>query len=72
MCSGKAFSEHISELIINSNVFHLKIPSKNLISNEMIINFNVLCSGMKHRIGSNGQGRIIVTPKFAGIGEKDA
>ena len=55
-------------MIISGNVFNLKIS----ISNEMVIDFNVLRSGVKKGIGSNSYGRNIITLEFGSIGKKNA
>lgn len=52
----KVLSKSISQLIISGNVFDKKITTKNALSNEMVIYFNVFCFGMENGIGSNSQG----------------
>ena len=39
------------------------ITPENLLTNKMLVNLNVLGTGMKHRISGNGQGTNIITPE---------
>ena len=61
------FGEDISNLISCSNILQLKLLFKNLLSNEMVLKFNVLCSSMKYWIWCWLDCSLIVTPQSDGI-----
>ena len=52
----KVLSKSISQLIISGNVCDKKITTKNTLSNEMVIYFNVFRPGVENGIRSNSQG----------------
>ena len=41
--------------------FEHHITPENLLTNKMVVNLNVLGTGMKHRISGNGQSTNIIT-----------
>ena len=49
---GKSLGEDIRNLIMSGDVGDLKSLSGYLFSHKVIINFNVLCVGIKYRIRS--------------------
>ena len=67
----KTLCKYVYQLITSCNVMHLKVTAKNPFTNRVIINFNMLGSGMKDKIGSNGKGRNVVTPKLWWKGKED-
>ena len=42
----KWFSEYVRQLLVGMNMLKFDIPLSNMISNEMITNFNMLSPGM--------------------------
>jgi hypothetical protein len=52
--SGKreSFSQDINKLIVSGDMLKLHIHIGNLFPNEMVVDFNVLGSSMKHRVKS--------------------
>ena len=46
----KRFGEYIRQLPIGTNMLKINIPFSNMISNEMMMNFNMLSLRMLHKI----------------------
>lgn len=67
----ETLSKNVCQLITSCNVTNLKVMIKNSFSNKVIIHFNMLGMGMKDKIGSNGKGRNVVTPKLWWKGKED-
>ena len=59
---GKTIGKNVSKLIQSGNKFHLKIFVKNSFTDEVKIYLNMFCSGMEDWVGSDGEGRHIITP----------
>jgi hypothetical protein len=59
---GQRFGESISELIMSGNKANIRAPLHELISNEVVVNFNVLHATMKRRIRGEVLGAHVVTP----------
>ena len=67
----KTLCKYVYQLITSCNVTHLKVTVKNPFVNRVVINLNTLGSRMKDKIGSNGKGRNVVTPKLWWKGKED-
>ena len=63
MRSRQGLSENVSKIVTARNKFDAQITTKNTFTDVMIVYFNVLCPRMKHRVGSQGNCRIVVTPE---------
>jgi len=57
----KWFSEYIRYLLFGANMLKINVPFGNMISNEMMMHFNMLSSRMLHGIVSNIDSTFIVT-----------
>ena len=60
----KRFGEYIRQLLIGTNMPKIDVPFSNMISNEMMMNFNMLGSRMLHGIVSNLNSTLIVTKQW--------
>ena len=60
----KWFGEYIRQLLIDTNMLKINVPFSNMISNEMMTNFNMLSSRMFHEIISNLNTTFIVTRQW--------
>ena len=56
----KRFDEYIRQLLIGTNMLKIDVSFSNMISNEMMTNFNMLRSRMLHVIVSNIYSTLIV------------
>ena len=57
----KRFGEYIRQLLIGTNMLKIDVSFSNMISNEMMTNFNMLSSRMLHEIVRNLNSTFIVT-----------
>ena len=60
----KRFGEYIRQLLISAKMLKINVPFSNMISNEMMTNFNMLSSRMLHGIVSNLNNTFIVTKQW--------
>ena len=60
----KQFGEYIRQFLIGMNMVKINVPFSNMISNEMMTNFNMLGSRMLHGIMSNLNITFIVTKQW--------
>jgi hypothetical protein len=60
---GQRLGKSIGELIMSGNKPNIKTPLQDLISNEVVVNFNVLHTTMEHRIRREVLGTHVVTPQ---------
>ena len=60
----KRFGEYIRQFLIGTNMLKINVPLSNMISNEMMTNFNMLSSRMLHGIMSNLNSTFIVTKQW--------
>ena len=70
MRTRQGFSENVSKIITARDEFDAQITTENTSSNIMIVYFNVLRPRMKHRVGSQGNCRIVVTPENRNVGKR--
>ena len=49
---GDAFGEDVSHMVRGLDEFNQNIMINHLFTNKMVINFDVLCTSMKHKIRS--------------------
>ena len=70
MRTRQGFSENVSKIVTARDEFDAQITTKNTFSNIMIVYFNVLRPRMKHRVGSQGNCRIVVTPENRNVGKR--
>ena len=59
----KALSKEVSQLIMCRDEFKHHISPEDFLTNKMVVNLNVLSTGMEDRISCNGQSTHIVTPE---------
>lgn len=67
---SQSFSKYISQLSKGGGELELNILSCNLLSNEVIIYFDMLGTSMKDRICSKRQSTKVVTPQSRSIRNK--
>ena len=67
----KALCKNVSKLVIHSDIMNLKIFAKHLLTHKVVINLDMLGSGMKHKIGGNSKSGDIVTPELGSKGKVD-
>ena len=60
----KRFGEYIRQLLIGKNMLKINVTLSNMISNEMMTNFNMLSSRMLYRIMTNFDSTFIVTKQW--------
>ena len=60
----KRFGEYIRQLLIGANMLKINVPFSNMISNEMMTNFNMLSSRMLHGIVGDLNSTLIVTKQW--------
>ena len=60
----KRFGEYIRQLLVSTNMLKINVPFSNMISNEIMTNFNMLSSRMLHGIVSNINSTLIVTKQW--------
>ena len=60
----KRFGEYIRQLLIGTNMLKIIVSFSNMISNELMTNFNMLSSRMLHWIVSNINSTFIVTKQW--------
>ena len=70
MRTRQGFSENVSKIVTAKDEFDTQITTKNTFSNIMIVYFNVLRPRMKHRVGSQGNCIIVVTPENRNVGKR--
>ena len=56
----KWFGEYIRQFLIGTNMLKIDVSFSNMISNEMMTNFNMLSSRVLHEIMSNLDSTLIV------------
>ena len=70
MRTRQGFSKNVSKIVTARDEFDAQIMTKNTFTNIMIVYFNVLRPRMKHRVGSQGNCRIVVTQKNRNVGKR--
>ena len=70
MRTRQGFSKNVSKIVTARDEFDAQITTENTSSNIMIVYFNVLRPRMKHRVGSQGNCRIVVTQKNRNVGKR--
>ena len=60
----KRFGEYIRQLLIGMNMLKINVSFSNMISNEMMTNFNMLSLRMLYGIVSNLNSTLIVTKQW--------
>ena len=59
--SRKGLCKDICGLLIRRDIIHLDFPRQDLLSDEMMMDFNMFGSCMKHKIFCNFNCRLVVT-----------
>ena len=57
------FGEDISNLVGRGKILNTELVLKNFITNKKKVEFNMLCSCMRHRIGNKMGSTLVVTPQ---------